>query len=337
MSPARSKRQPVPHRRSRADIVKAVGVGGRRSSWSTALLVWLLRPGPGRHPRDRRADEPPAARELARSASRSASAGARDLVDPARQPPDAQRRAKVAAPDRARASCSSPWSSAASLWPGGLLRHDVAPAPVPDRPRPRRPAAGRVAPRSRRDDGERPRRRRRPPTTGATSGHDRDRHDRRRRRHHAEPVTDNERLRARFVAEHPFPLDDFQRRALDALDAGRSVLVAAPTGAGKTLVAEYAIAAALEAGGKTFYTTPLKALSNQKYGDFVRLYGAANVGLLTGDNVDQRRGADRRDDDRGAAQHDLRRARRRSTGLRYAVLDEVHYLQDPPAARCGKR
>ena len=63
-----------------------------------------------------------------------------------------------------------------------------------------------------------------------------------------EPVTGTERLRARFVAEHAFPLDDFQRRALDALDAGRSVLVAAPTGAGKTLVAEYAIAAALESG-----------------------------------------------------------------------------------------
>jgi len=98
-------------------------------------------------------------------------------------------------------------------------------------------------------------------------------------------VTTTERLRDRFEAAHPFPLDDFQRHALDALDAGRSVLVAAPTGAGKTLVAEYAIAAALDSGTKTFYTTPLKALSNQKYGDFVRLHGAANVGLPTGDNV----------------------------------------------------
>jgi len=83
----------------------------------------------------------------------------------------------------------------------------------------------------------------------------------------------NERLRARFAAAHPFPLDDFQSQAIDALDAGHSVLVAAPTGAGKTLVAEYAIAVALESGTKTFYTTPLKALPNQKYGDFVRLYG----------------------------------------------------------------
>ena len=140
-------------------------------------------------------------------------------------------------------------------------------------------------------------------------------------------MTGNERLRDRFVAEHPFPLDDFQRRALDGLDAGRSVLVAAPTGAGKTLVAEYAIAAALETGGKTFYTTPLKALSNQKYGDFVRLYGAAKVGLLTGDNVIN-----------GEAPivvmttevlRNMIYARSPTlAGLRYAVLDEVHYLQD---------
>jgi ATP-dependent RNA helicase HelY len=138
----------------------------------------------------------------------------------------------------------------------------------------------------------------------------------------------NERLRARFVAAHPFPLDDFQRQAIDALDRGHSVLVAAPTGAGKTLVAEYAIAAALESGTKTFYTTPLKALSNQKYGDFVRLYGEGNVGLLTGDNVIN-----------GDAPvvvmttevlRNMIYARSPALErLRYAVLDEVHYLQDP--------
>ena len=136
-----------------------------------------------------------------------------------------------------------------------------------------------------------------------------------------------ERLRARFEAAHPFPLDDFQRDALDALDAGRSVLVAAPTGAGKTLVAEYAIAAAIDSGTKTFYTTPLKALSNQKYGDFVRLHGAANVGLLTGDNVIN-----------GDApivvmttevlRNMIYAQSSALDRLRYAVLDEVHYLQD---------
>src|SRR3546814_3652509 len=68
-------------------------------------------------------------------------------------------------------------------------------------------------------------------------------------------------------------LDGFQLRALDALDAGRSVLVAAPTGSGKTVVAEYAVARALAEGGKAFYTAPIKALSNQKYADLARRHG----------------------------------------------------------------
>ena len=84
--------------------------------------------------------------------------------------------------------------------------------------------------------------------------------------------------RDEFAATYAFGLDDFQIQALDALDAGRSVLVAAPTGSGKTVVAEYAVAKALAEGGKTFYTTPLKALSNQKFGDLVRKQAArANV------------------------------------------------------------
>jgi ATP-dependent RNA helicase HelY len=80
-----------------------------------------------------------------------------------------------------------------------------------------------------------------------------------------------------------FELDDFQVRAIAALQAGRSVLVAAPTGSGKTVVAEHAVAQALGAGRRAFYTTPIKALSNQKYGDLARLHGAGRVGLLTGD------------------------------------------------------
>jgi ATP-dependent RNA helicase HelY len=135
-------------------------------------------------------------------------------------------------------------------------------------------------------------------------------------------------VRARFEAARDFPLDPFQIRALDALDRGRSVLVAAPTGSGKTLVAEYAIDRALARAGKVFYTTPLKALSNQKYGDLVRAHGAGQVGLLTGDNSIN-----------GEApvvvmttevlRNMIYAGSRTLANLRTVVLDEVHYLQDP--------
>src|SRR5439155_19151077 len=88
----------------------------------------------------------------------------------------------------------------------------------------------------------------------------------------------------RFAAHYPFPLDDFQLQAIQALHDGESVLVAAPTGAGKTVVAEFGIHRALSRRRKAFYTTPLKALSNQKFGDFAVRYGPGRVGLLTGDN-----------------------------------------------------
>ncbi len=81
----------------------------------------------------------------------------------------------------------------------------------------------------------------------------------------------------------PFPLDPFQLEAIDALNQGHSVVVSAPTGSGKTLVGEYAIHRALAHGRKVFYTTPLKALSNQKLRDFRHQFGAERVGLLTGD------------------------------------------------------
>ena len=85
------------------------------------------------------------------------------------------------------------------------------------------------------------------------------------------------------AAIFPFPLDDFQLEAIDALNQGHSVVVSAPTGSGKTLVGEYAIYRALAHGQKVFYTTPLKALSNQKLRDFREQFGADKVGLLTGD------------------------------------------------------
>ncbi|MER3453188.1 MAG: RNA helicase, partial [Acidimicrobiia bacterium] len=134
-------------------------------------------------------------------------------------------------------------------------------------------------------------------------------------------------VRERFTARLGFALDPFQIKALDALDAGKSVLVAAPTGSGKTVVAEYAVELALAAGGKVFYTTPLKALSNQKYADLCRVHGTAQVGLLTGDNAVN-----------GDApvvvmttevlRNMIYAASPALAGLRYVVLDEVHYLQD---------
>src|SRR3989475_5089589 len=87
----------------------------------------------------------------------------------------------------------------------------------------------------------------------------------------------------RFRARHPFPLDDFQLEAVRAIAKDQSVIVSAPTGAGKTLVAEFAIQEALEHGKRLAYTTPLKALWNQKFADFTRTYGADVVGILTGD------------------------------------------------------
>jgi ATP-dependent RNA helicase HelY len=88
-----------------------------------------------------------------------------------------------------------------------------------------------------------------------------------------------------YLSSVPFAPDPFQRRALDAIENGRSVVVTAPTGAGKTLIAEGAIAAALGMGRRAFYTTPIKALSNQKFADLRTWLGNDNVGLLTGDNV----------------------------------------------------
>src|SRR5579863_8057084 len=92
-----------------------------------------------------------------------------------------------------------------------------------------------------------------------------------------------------FVARYPFPLDTFQLEAIAELAKGQSVLVAAPTGTGKTLVAEYAIWLAQQRHQRVIYTTPLKALSNQKYRDLREIYGYDAVGLVTGDIVEHSR------------------------------------------------
>jgi ATP-dependent RNA helicase HelY len=132
----------------------------------------------------------------------------------------------------------------------------------------------------------------------------------------------------RFAARYPFPLDDFQILAIEALSAGESVLVAAPTGSGKTVVAEFAVERALDLGGKAFYTTPLKALSNQKFGDFVARYGSAKVGLLTGDNSINSE-APIVVMTTEVLRNMLYEQSSTLGGLVSVVMDEVHYLQDP--------
>jgi ATP-dependent RNA helicase HelY len=132
----------------------------------------------------------------------------------------------------------------------------------------------------------------------------------------------------RFAARYPFPLDDFQVRAIEALEAGESVLVAAPTGSGKTVVAEFAVERAIHHHRKAFYTTPLKALSNQKYGDLVRRYGADRVGLLTGDNSINSE-APIVVMTTEVLRNMLYEESDTLRGLESVVLDEVHYLQDP--------
>lgn len=132
--------------------------------------------------------------------------------------------------------------------------------------------------------------------------------------------------------EFPFELDDFQKEACQIIDNGESVVVCAPTGAGKTVIAQHAIHRALENGNRIFYTTPLKALSNQKFYDFGEKYGQDKVGLLTGDTSINRNaqivimttevfrnmlyGTNF-----GAVADNLK-------DVRYVVLDEVHYMND---------
>ena len=131
---------------------------------------------------------------------------------------------------------------------------------------------------------------------------------------------------------YPFPLDHFQLEAISRIDEGHSVLVCAPTGAGKTVIAEYAVHVALAMGKRVFYTTPLKALSNQKFRDLGKLLGEQRVGLLTGD-ISINRDADvvvmttevfrnmLYGTTLGAVETNLR-------NVQFVVLDEVHYMND---------
>jgi ATP-dependent RNA helicase HelY len=130
-----------------------------------------------------------------------------------------------------------------------------------------------------------------------------------------------------FASDYVFGLDPFQLAACEALEDGKGVLVAAPTGSGKTVVGEFAIHLALAQGRKCFYTTPIKALSNQKYNDLVARHGAEQVGLLTGDNSIN-----------GEApivvmttevlRNMLYAGSSTLAHLGFVVMDEVHYLAD---------
>ncbi len=134
--------------------------------------------------------------------------------------------------------------------------------------------------------------------------------------------------RTRFEQGLGIRLDPFQHRAMDAIDRGESVLVSAPTGSGKTLVADYAVSRALDAGGKAFYTTPIKALSNQKFAELSARYGARRVGLLTGD-VSHQPQAPVVVMTTEVLRNMLFARSPLLDDLHVVVLDEVHYLQDP--------
>jgi ATP-dependent RNA helicase HelY len=138
---------------------------------------------------------------------------------------------------------------------------------------------------------------------------------------------DNKTMVGAFTGGYAFDLDPFQLEAVRAIESGKGVLVAAPTGAGKTVVGEFAIFRALNTGTKCFYTTPIKALSNQKFSELVERYGSDNVGLLTGDNSIN-----------GDAPvvvmttevlRNMLYARSNTlNNLSFVVMDEVHYLAD---------
>ena len=132
---------------------------------------------------------------------------------------------------------------------------------------------------------------------------------------------------ASFAGQLPFTLDDFQQRACQALETGHGVLVCAPTGAGKTVVGEFAVHLALAAGRKCFYTTPIKALSNQKHNDLVARYGPERIGLLTGDQSINGDG-----DVVVMTTEVLRNMLYANSpvlyGLSFVVMDEVHFLAD---------
>lgn len=132
---------------------------------------------------------------------------------------------------------------------------------------------------------------------------------------------------AEFSRTLSFELDSFQSEANDALEAGNNVVVAAPTGAGKTVIADFAVFLAQSHNVKAFYTTPIKALSNQKYHELVSVYGQDRVGLLTGD-ISVNSEADIIVMTTEVLRNMLYEHSTTLQALRYVILDEIHYLAD---------
>ena len=130
-----------------------------------------------------------------------------------------------------------------------------------------------------------------------------------------------------FRATRPFPLDPFQVEACEAVEADRGVLVCAPTGSGKTIVGEFAVSLALSRGTKCFYTTPIKALSNQKYHDLVAEHGEDAIGLLTGD-VSINGGAEIVVMTTEVLRNMIYAGSPQLDRLSHVVMDEIHYLAD---------
>ncbi len=145
-----------------------------------------------------------------------------------------------------------------------------------------------------------------------------------------------------FVERYPFPLDPFQLEAIAQLAQGQSVMVAAPTGTGKTIVAEYAIWLAQQRNQRVIYTTPLKALSNQKYRDLRNIYGFDNVGLVTGDIVEHSRASvvimttevyrnmllEEGGDSFAGNAHNAPPVPSSLADVSFVIFDELHYLSD---------
>ncbi|HYX83213.1 MAG TPA: DEAD/DEAH box helicase, partial [Gemmatimonadales bacterium] len=146
----------------------------------------------------------------------------------------------------------------------------------------------------------------------------------------SQPVTQSaQSLLDAFQATLPWPLDPFQVEAIEKLESHHGVLVSAPTSSGKTVIADYAIFRALQTDTRAIYTTPLKALSNQKYRDYRRLHGEGYVGLVTGENTINPLApvvVMTTEILRNLIYEDPERLKR----VRYVILDEVHYIDDFP-------